>query len=623
MGTLTCYGVQNGGSALATGDACNPQNDSLSTKSRRKAGYWSHNGIRTDKLEKAVEQLAAFPGAAWSAQAKLLQEQAALTIRIRTKLMAIETTESTAATKRQWTQLAEVLAHADPALIGAMDEARAALEELREMRERLLHEVVGAMARGRLMFAESVDVRRVMSCAPRQYYAILGLQSDADSNAIKQAYRRLAMKLHPDKCTDPGASEAFKRITVAHETLSDSRKRTAHDQLGGEAAGATVAPTHAAFVAAASTRRHEDIQTAELITAIDELAAFPPPSDAAQQEEQDALIARARTVVTVRAALKAASYEAPTTWARLAGELERAGSMVDDVEELQIAVSEIYAMRAQLEFAISQAMTRGRSLYVPQMNAYVHEEIKTDELQLAVDELLAFPALKRIPEPGMRGGLSRSGSFARTKAAPLPAAPLLPELKDAWPPPRENGMAMQGKVSIRVRKALRRASWTDPSSWRHVCEELDKAATDDPTLRDLEEIKGAYEEVAAMRGRLESTLTFEMGRFRSKRGRNGDWSHDDIRTDKLEYWLNQLKDFPQPGQNTESLIVQASLVVEIRKTLTSGNWFGLQDTGRTYGALRELLMSVPRELRGMSEVQDAQAELDWAMTVAGGTAYKA
>ena len=116
------------------------------------------------------------------------------------------------------------------------------------------------------------------------------------------------MKLHPDKCTDPGAAEAFKRITFANEVLSNSSVRASHDQRGGESAAAMTAPAHAAHVAAASTRRHEDIQTEELQQALDQLVSFPRPIDDSQQLE---LEARARTTIKVRAALKAAAARAP------------------------------------------------------------------------------------------------------------------------------------------------------------------------------------------------------------------------------------------------------------------------------------------------------------------------
>lgn len=67
----------------------------------------------------------------------------------------------------------------------------------------------------------------------RDYYEILGVERDADDQAIKSAYRKLAMKYHPDK--NPGDQEAeatFKEINEAYEILSDTSKRQKYDQFG-------------------------------------------------------------------------------------------------------------------------------------------------------------------------------------------------------------------------------------------------------------------------------------------------------------------------------------------------------------------------------------------------------
>ncbi|MEY2827569.1 MAG: hypothetical protein RLZZ183_688 [Actinomycetota bacterium] len=61
------------------------------------------------------------------------------------------------------------------------------------------------------------------------YYDILGVDSDASSDEIKKAYRRLARELHPDLNPDPVAAEKFKEVTAAYETLSDDQKRRMYD----------------------------------------------------------------------------------------------------------------------------------------------------------------------------------------------------------------------------------------------------------------------------------------------------------------------------------------------------------------------------------------------------------
>jgi len=67
----------------------------------------------------------------------------------------------------------------------------------------------------------------------RDYYQVLGVQKNATDEEIKKAYRRLAMKYHPDRNPDDKtAEEAFKEVKEAYEILSDAQKRAAYDQFG-------------------------------------------------------------------------------------------------------------------------------------------------------------------------------------------------------------------------------------------------------------------------------------------------------------------------------------------------------------------------------------------------------
>lgn len=66
----------------------------------------------------------------------------------------------------------------------------------------------------------------------KDYYQILGVARDADEDAIKQAYRRLARKYHPDVSKEPYAEEQFKKIQEAYAVLKDKEKRTQYDALG-------------------------------------------------------------------------------------------------------------------------------------------------------------------------------------------------------------------------------------------------------------------------------------------------------------------------------------------------------------------------------------------------------
>ena len=68
--------------------------------------------------------------------------------------------------------------------------------------------------------------------AKRDYYEILGLDRNADKNEIKKAYRKLALKYHPDKNPSKDAEEKFKEISEAYAVLYDDEKRNMYDQYG-------------------------------------------------------------------------------------------------------------------------------------------------------------------------------------------------------------------------------------------------------------------------------------------------------------------------------------------------------------------------------------------------------
>lgn len=68
----------------------------------------------------------------------------------------------------------------------------------------------------------------------KDYYKILGISNSATDDDIKKAYRKLALKYHPDKNKTAGAEEKFKEVAEAYEVLSDKKKRDIYDKYGEE-----------------------------------------------------------------------------------------------------------------------------------------------------------------------------------------------------------------------------------------------------------------------------------------------------------------------------------------------------------------------------------------------------
>src|SRR5438309_9759586 len=87
-----------------------------------------------------------------------------------------------------------------------------------------------------------------MATKKRDYYEVLGVQRNVSEEEVKRAYRKLAVKFHPDKNPDdPQAEEKFKEIGEAYDVLMDGNKRAAYDRFG-----------HAAFEQGGGSRGFHD-----------------------------------------------------------------------------------------------------------------------------------------------------------------------------------------------------------------------------------------------------------------------------------------------------------------------------------------------------------------------------
>ncbi|TVU18095.1 hypothetical protein EJB05_34165 [Eragrostis curvula] len=82
------------------------------------------------------------------------------------------------------------------------------------------------------------------------YYKVLGVGRGATDDELKKAYRRLAMKYHPDKNPSPQADSLFKQVSEAYDVLSDPQKRAIYDQYGEDGLKAGAPPPSASAHAA-------------------------------------------------------------------------------------------------------------------------------------------------------------------------------------------------------------------------------------------------------------------------------------------------------------------------------------------------------------------------------------
>ena len=102
----------------------------------------------------------------------------------------------------------------------------------------------------------------------KDYYAALGVSRDADAEAIRKAYRKLARRHHPDVSKEPGAEERFKEVAEAYATLKDPEKRAAYDQLGAQRAGEEFRPPPQWQQEFGSGEPFADMDLADLLAAL-------------------------------------------------------------------------------------------------------------------------------------------------------------------------------------------------------------------------------------------------------------------------------------------------------------------------------------------------------------------
>ncbi|TRY97515.1 hypothetical protein DNTS_000319 [Danionella cerebrum] len=95
-------------------------------------------------------------------------------------------------------------------------------------------------------------VHRIKKC--RDFYEILGVPKDASDEDLKKAYRKLALRFHPDKNCAPGATDAFKAIGNAYAVLSNPEKRQQYDVCGEQ--GPAEAASHASAQPRQAYGRH-------------------------------------------------------------------------------------------------------------------------------------------------------------------------------------------------------------------------------------------------------------------------------------------------------------------------------------------------------------------------------
>eukprot|EP00961_Rhodomonas_salina_P175723 2369161-Rhodomonas_salina.1 len=103
-----------------------------------------------------------------------------------------------------------------------------------------------------ILYPQSTTMASAPNPHAEDYYEVLGVSKNAEEGEIKRAYKKLALKYHPDKNPDDqaGAEALFKKVSEAYDVLSDPQKRSAYDTYGKaafEGGSAPPGPSHANY----------------------------------------------------------------------------------------------------------------------------------------------------------------------------------------------------------------------------------------------------------------------------------------------------------------------------------------------------------------------------------------